>query len=258
MSDLPSDPKPRPKRRYTMSPAALEARRANARHSTGPRTEAGKAKSSRNAWVHGLYSGAQAQLTAQQWGSVSMLGKPCRRTCQYHPDNAACQAPCTLVMEGHTQAGGDCLDKTVYLTAFDRLLTAMRTGSVDGMHELLSAEAAGAMEILVRLRQDIAEQGLTVVIPAISKDGEVIMHPATGDAVPGRVVANPALIQYGNLLDKLGINLAALMATPRAIADVDAQEDSSAALSALLGNAFRNLGDAPGGHLLEHDTDADA
>jgi len=35
--------------------AQIEANRANAEHSTGPRTEAGKAKSARNALRHGVY-----------------------------------------------------------------------------------------------------------------------------------------------------------------------------------------------------------
>ena len=32
----------------------IEANRANAEHSTGPKTPAGKAKSRKNAWKHGL------------------------------------------------------------------------------------------------------------------------------------------------------------------------------------------------------------
>jgi hypothetical protein len=38
------------------SDARLEANRANAEHSTGPRTQAGKAKSSQNSFKHGIYS----------------------------------------------------------------------------------------------------------------------------------------------------------------------------------------------------------
>jgi len=39
--------------------AQIEANRANAQHSTGPRTEEGKAKSSRNALRYGVYSMAR-------------------------------------------------------------------------------------------------------------------------------------------------------------------------------------------------------
>jgi hypothetical protein len=45
-----------PKRNKTMTEAALAANRANAKRSTGPRTEAGKLKSASNALQHGLYS----------------------------------------------------------------------------------------------------------------------------------------------------------------------------------------------------------
>ncbi len=42
----------------TISPRKIEANRANALHSTGPRTEAGKSAASRNAITHGLASRA--------------------------------------------------------------------------------------------------------------------------------------------------------------------------------------------------------
>ena len=43
-------------RKKTMTPAAIEANRRNAKKSTGPRTAAGKARSASNAFQHGLYS----------------------------------------------------------------------------------------------------------------------------------------------------------------------------------------------------------
>ena len=43
-------------RKKTMTSAAIEANRRNAKKSTGPRTTAGKARSASNAFQHGLYS----------------------------------------------------------------------------------------------------------------------------------------------------------------------------------------------------------
>lgn len=43
-------------RQKSVSPEKLAANRANARKSTGPRTEAGKNKSSRNSWRHGFFA----------------------------------------------------------------------------------------------------------------------------------------------------------------------------------------------------------
>jgi hypothetical protein len=39
-----------------MKPTRAEINRANARHSTGPRTATGKARSSQNSFKHGLYA----------------------------------------------------------------------------------------------------------------------------------------------------------------------------------------------------------
>ena len=47
-----------------LSDAQLSQRRAAALKSTGPRTDEGKARSSRNAWKHGLRSAQYAQLRA--------------------------------------------------------------------------------------------------------------------------------------------------------------------------------------------------
>jgi hypothetical protein len=49
----PTDPVPA-KRPYTVTPAVMNAHRANAKKSTGPRSVAGKQKSRRNALKHGL------------------------------------------------------------------------------------------------------------------------------------------------------------------------------------------------------------
>ncbi len=210
-----------------LTEAQLRQRREAAAKSTGPRTQAGKAASSRNAWKTGEHSAA-TRLIRQQWG-VGALGKPCRRTCG--------QYPCSLVDAGHTQPGGDCLDKTVYMAAFDRLITSLQSGSADPMQDVLAAEAAGALEILHRLREEIAEHGMSREIPAVDKDGNVIMHE--GRAVPAKIIDNPAIGKYIALLDRLGINLPELLATPRSVSKAGQGDDAVDAVAELLAGAAR-------------------
>jgi hypothetical protein len=65
-----------PESAQPISGAKLAANRANARQSTGPRTEDGKARSSRNAVKHGLFSRAPAEaapLTEQEQADLDAL-----------------------------------------------------------------------------------------------------------------------------------------------------------------------------------------
>lgn len=218
-----------------LSEAELAQRRAAAAKSTGPRTEEGKAASSRNAYKHGLYSQGQA-LIRQHW-AVGAFGKPCRTTCQYHPASDP-PHPCQLVLDGHTKAGGDCLDKTVYVQAFDRLLLALQENKLDGMNEVLAAEAAGALELLQRLREEIAERGFIIWVPMVDKDGEVIRD---GEVVCAKPVPNPSMPIYVKLLEAMGINLPELLATPKSIKGAEQEEDAKSAMAAILGRALGNV-----------------
>jgi hypothetical protein len=238
------------KSQYTMSDAALAQRQEAAEKSTGPVTEDGKAASSRNAWKAGMYSRAGG-LIKQNW-AVGAFAKPCRTTCQYHPENASGPPlhPCTLVLEGHTKAGGDCLDKTVYVQAFDSILQTLTEGKADAMHGILAAEAAGALEVLQRLREEIADSGFVIWVEAIDKDGKVVLGP-DGKPAGKRPYPNPALPHYIKMLDTLGINLPELLATPRAIKNVGEQEEGQNALASLLGHALGNVANGRRGRTFE-------
>lgn len=231
-----------------LSPAELEQRRNAAAKAalaaTGPRTEEGKASSSRNAWKHGLYSAA---TKADEWKALGMpltRGRPCRTTCPKHPDNErrTPQHPCSLVLDGLTKAGGDCLDAAVYVEAFDAIMASMQTGDVSHAHGMLASQVAQAMDLLQQIRELIAEEGVLQFIPHVTKEGEMVFNPKTGEAA-GRYVVNPALAHYTNLLDKLGINLPELMATPKAAAKLGDGDDGEDAVAAL----FERIGRAVGG-----------
>lgn len=222
-----------------LSPRELEQRREaskrGAEMATGPISTEGKAASSRNGWKHGRYSQAAEHRERLESLMVGAFGKPCRSSCPKHPSQEP-QYPCSLVLDGLTKPGKDCLDKTVYLDAFEDLMTALRTQSADAMHVTMAAQVAGAIEVLQQLREQIAEKGVLVLKPFINKAGELIVD---GDGKPvGDLVLNPAISQFTFLLDKLGFSLPELLATPRAAAKAGDGEDAGDALVDLLGSAL--------------------
>jgi len=233
----------KPRRPYTMSPAALEQRRAAlpaaAAAATGPITTEGKAASSRNNWKHGRYSAVnRAQFGLGANSMAKMFGKPCVTTCPFHPDNPErTEAPCSLVLDGLTHAGGSCLDKTVYVHALDALMSAFTEGDMDGMHGLLATEMAGNMQLLRQIREDIAERGIMVAVPYVTKDGDVV-YDKEGEPVIAGYKANPALPMLIKFNESLGINFAELMATPKARERMKDDDAAADGLQSLLGAIF--------------------
>jgi hypothetical protein len=225
------------KRPYTMSEAALEARRANAQLSTGPRTEEGKAASSRNAWKTGEHS---AIAKSKEWQALMPMwqatGKPCQTTCDKYP--------CSLVKDGVTQAGGNCMDKTVFVQAFDAIMNSLSTGDAQHAHGMMGMLAASSVDILVAMRDEIATKGVLVMVPVFDKNGK-----KSGD----KPILNPAIPHYTKLLAELGINLPELMLTPRATSKLGEVEDTENAFATMLGNALQRAGQ--GGPVRRHTID---
>jgi hypothetical protein len=242
---------------YTMSEAALAQRRANAPKAlaagalagkaTGPRTEEGKAATSRNAWKHGRYSAINRQSFGLGAASISRLfGKPCVTTCPFHPDNPErTEAPCSLVLDGLTHAGGSCLDKTVYVNALQSLMAAMQDGDMDGMQGVLASELAANLQVVNAIRGAIAEHGVMVPVYERGKDGNVLLHPTTGEPMVFELKMNPALAALAKFTEVHGANFAELMATPRARErmreDDDAASGLASAIGAIMGRAMNRL-----------------
>lgn len=226
------------KRKYTMSEKALEQRRAAAQLSTGPRTEAGKAVSCKNAWKTGEFSAVHKAQFATGLGYVPFhMGRPCKTTCPKHPDNDPTY-PCQFVEEGVVVAGGDCLDKAAYVQAFDALMAAMQDGELGQMHGLLASQLSGAVQLLSDMRDSIHENGFVTPVYSIDKDGNVVLDPRNQEPMIMQFKPNPIVSQYIKLLDSLGIDFAALMATPKAQQAVQDNEDGKQAAQELLGQVL--------------------
>lgn len=242
--------KPGRKKGAPLTERELAARRANTKLSTGPRTDAGKAISSRNAWKNGATSAIAKQSFRNGANSVAQLfGKPCLRTCPMHPDNPdrdPATPLCSLVLDGVTNVGGNCLDKSVYLHAFNSLMDAMAEGSLDGMHAVLASEGAGMLQILSDLRTTIARDGLMVKIPMVDKNGNAL-RDEDGSLLYGDYRANPLLGALTTMMDKLGISLPEMLATPQSRARAKQGEDIGKGVQGLLGSIMQRAG-APQGN----------
>jgi hypothetical protein len=264
MTDTPA------KHAYTMSPAALGQRRAaqplavaagtKAGKSTGPRTEEGKAAVCRNGWKHGRYSAINRQSFGLGAASVSRLfGKPCAKTCPYHPDNPKrTESPCALVLDGLTHAGGSCLDKTVYVTALQSLMAAMSDGEMDGMHGLLATELAANLQIVHHIREEISTRGVLVPVYERNKEGDIIIEPGTKKPMIFDLKINPAIAALAKFTEVHGINFAEMMATPRAREKLRDEDDAASGLASAIGAIFQRAGNRlppPKGRLIEADAE---
>lgn len=258
-----------PRRKRVLSAAELAQRRAASvsamGHHTGPTSDSGKAVVSRNAWKTGQYSAAhRLQRDLVGTSIAGSFGKPCKTTCPWHPDNAKrTDAPCSLVTSGQTKAGGDCLDRRVYVEAFDAIIAAVHGGDMDGMNGVLAANMAANMQLLQQLREEISTKGMTLISPMVDKDGAIIRDD-DGTMAIGKVHMNPSMMALIRLLESMGLNLPELMATPRAREKLRDDEQRTDTMSTLLGAVMNRFSGASGAPLprgtprtMEHG-DADA
>lgn len=177
------------KRSYNLSPKAMNARRENARLSTGPTSEEGKKRAARNSFKHGSYAATR----------ILGLGKPCLSTCS--------QYPCDLVEEGRCAPGGDCLDKEHMLEVCLAIEDALINKENTGLHELVVFELAETIQLIRSLRRDILEDGTTVKSEKFDADGKVIGY---------EIKVHPALLALPKLQKDFGISLTDFNLTPAA------------------------------------------
>ncbi len=187
------------RRRYTMSPKALEARRKNAQKSTGPKTEEGKRAASRNSWKHGLYASSFI---------LGTLGRPCLSTCDKYP--------CELVEDNGITPGETCLDRRFVAESFESIIKSIELKQHEDFNHLAALEMAGALQILRRAKEDILEDGVVIKSVKIDKDGNTIGFEYR---------QHPALAIYTKLLGDLGLTPNDFVMTPREISRAERHKD---------------------------------
>ena len=243
-------PNPEAPGKKPLSEAQLRQRREAAQHSTGPKTEEGKARVSRNGWKHGLTSAVHKLHFDNGLNSLlGVVGKPCLSTCPKYP--------CPLVQDEITRPGGSCLDKQVYVQAFASIIDAIEGGSMDGMHGLMASEMASTVQMLHDLRATIADQGLVIGIPMIDSEGNVVTRQ-DGSEVMGKYLPNPGVALIAKLQEILGISLPEALVTPKSQAQAKTDKETTDAVQTLMGGIFQRAAAArrdlpPPRPAIEHD-----
>lgn len=239
----PTAPAKKPKRQ--LSPAELAQRRAAAQHSTGPRTEEGKAASSRNGWKHGLTSAVhKAHFNDGMRALMGSVGKPCRTTCPVHPDNPdRTDSACSLVLDGLTKAGGSCMDKKIYVHAFGAIIDAVESRQMGGMNALMASEVASTLQMLHDLKTQVTDLGPMIGIPMINADGDVVTRK-DGSEVIAKYIPNPGWPIVLKTLEVLKIDLSEILATPKSQSQAKVENEKADAMQTLLGGIFQRSGAA--------------
>lgn len=194
------------KRRYTLSPEAIEARRK------GGKARAKKCPAPN--WKHGKY--ATSFVTSI---------RPCKTTCEKYP--------CQIIDDGTTEPGEPCLDVAEIVQTAKALYDAIEHKKFDDFNGIANLNIARSLYILKMLQEDIVRDGPTVKRKKYDKDGNYLYT---------EYVHHPALNVLPKLIADLGMTPQEFMLTPRAIAKQDVEEEgvkSFAGVMAKLGTAIR-------------------
>ena len=200
------------KRHYTLSPAAIEARRQNAK-CRKPGNEGNK-----NAWKTGLH--AQDFIT----GRI----KPCLSTCPIFDD-------CELIKDGASKPGGVCMDKAAVIETYSAIMEAIKGAGADKYDDFNSITAlmnAEVMHVSRMLAQDIIRDGTVVKREKYDKDGKV--HTI-------EYVSHPSLLSLAKITADLGLTPRELNITPKAIKDDKNTEDANETFGKILGRVGKMI-----------------
>lgn len=194
----------RVRRRYTMSPEAVEQRRNAAQSPAKSEGMAGN----RNNWQHGHY--------AKQF--INKL-KPCKSTCLHYP--------CSLVEEGQVEPGEDCLDKADVINFYRAIHNAINKKEYEQFNDLAALQIANAIKVIDMLIEDIIRDGTVVKREKYDAKGNKVIE----------YVTHPSLFALPKLIADLGLNPAEFMITPRSIARAGAEDAGGNTLAEILSRA---------------------
>lgn len=207
------------RRPYTLTEAALEARRNNAQKSTGPTSDEGKQAASRNSWKHGLHSRSR----------ILAYGKPCRTTCPKYP--------CKLVQDGETEPGKDCLDKEYLAESMHAIATALETGDTTNLKNVVTLQLGQSLSVIDELQASILQYGVYMKSEKLNKEGAVIGY---------ELKPNPSLLPLANLLKAAGVTMPDFMITPKEINRDKSDREAMETVADIFRNAGNMLKEAKG------------
>lgn len=197
------------KRKYTMSPAALQQRKDAAKNAGAP-------EGNRNSWLHGRFS-----------DRLDWFLKPCQSTCKDYP--------CDHVTSGLCKLGDNCLDAANIVSLFDALSQAALAKDEEDRHAFLS-ETVFAMaknyHILSLIQDSIIDDGVNVIEYDYDKEGNIIGQ---------NLKLHPSLLALPKLAAQLNVRPEDMMMTPKEITKQATEEQGVSNLKDLLSNIYNPL-----------------
>lgn len=195
----------RVKRPYTLSAAAIEARRRAAQSPA----HSDAMKGNKNAWKHGQFA----------QGMLRRLFRPCLSTCS--------QYPCSLVSEGETEPGEMCLDKIDVARNIQAIQKAMN-GDMTDFKDLVTARMASMMDIIAELQEDISRDGTMIKSEKWGKDGQKLGY---------EIKQHPSFLALQELGKLMNLSPADHLLTAKEIARHDTDKKTADTLATMMGRA---------------------